>query len=340
MSQRRRYFFLLFVALLLGSAMPTLARAPRAMNRPATLTATPHAVLRSDPAGIPSSHPQEGPPGKDGECQNVQACCPPATTINKLVCGGTGTSNAQRDGQGNQEKHGRWGPLEYLTLALVGLTAVLALFTGLLVVVGWFQRQTMEAQQAQTRALERPWVIAELTSDNVFEVLKNKYPLEGDQPTGNPLLRLTVEMSIKNYGRTPAWVVRTSAQFRPIEKARLNGMQPFLSIDDGAEMPLPPNGATGINRMYRCRPMGSWEWQGFEKGDVCLVFFGMIEFRDIWGGIDEMWFSWIWEMEYPLPLVRRQPGPQGWIRATTKPGDARAKRLSEQEPVEAPTEPA
>lgn len=193
----------------------------------------------------------------------------------------------------------------------------MVVLTFFLVLVGIGQLWLYCAQQKQTRALERPWVLVEVDRRSflqAFPTLMHRGLENPPRQDGGSVGTISVGSS--NYGRSPAWVTSGCIHFKilplPLPK------DPPYEVQDFAHEPLPP-GSRDDDPMRVGLTISETEVEGIRAGRLCIALFGRTDYRDIFGHLHETRYAWTWK-RVPSPdklivQLAREASPN-WNRHT------------------------
>ena len=126
------------------------------------------------------------------------------------------------------------------------------------------------------KAIERPWLLI------------SSYMLVSNQPEvidGVQETRMAVYWHFKNFGKTPAFfdgveggidIANPSDAFKPVYKP------PLIAVEDNVFAQEKESGPL----MFTMRKLENSEWKQIKEGQLALVFFGVIKYRDAFRGSD------------------------------------------------------
>jgi hypothetical protein len=153
-----------------------------------------------------------------------------------------------------------------------GTTNWLIVVGGLEVLVLMGQAWLFYKQGKHFRISERPWLIP---SDSIN-------PTGLPEITGTPALPETYTVQIKNFGKTPAWVVDWFMQMAVLEDTNIGALVAIQKPEDmGEEVPFPQ----GVERPYpvEWQMRDSADIEDIQNGKKHLYLYGYFQYRTTFG---------------------------------------------------------
>jgi hypothetical protein len=206
------------------------------------------------------------------------------TTPSAVLSIATASSRPSSTGQGNQTTHNSqswsdwfWQNLTGFLLVLVGIWAAwiaigtldqIAEQTQAAVIAANAGRESADTAKKTFNDLERPWIFARLHTMEGFNRIWEKDLL---------IMQVRLQWSLRNYGRSPAFVFSGGIQFKILPV-------PILEKPDYGNA-LPPTLiplAQGLTQRNRTFPIVLTPelHRDLLRGDKRLMFFGFIQYRD------------------------------------------------------------
>jgi hypothetical protein len=190
-------------------------------------------------------------------------------------------------------------------LATAIFTALLWVTTGLLVSVGWkVGRRQIDLMDGSLRAArdaasgakaaadhvrrtERAWIVVQ-SSGGLGGWPLPTYPVPPFAP-----LHLSLRWSISNHGKTPAWITKADLRFQV-------GAWPLPVVPFPVSLvplhDLPITTVKGHEHIEKLTISEEAEWDGLLGRKLCLVFYGMVYYRDAFGDYHWTRFCETWRI--------------------------------------------
>ena len=100
-----------------------------------------------------------------------------------------------------------------------------------------------------------------------------------------------------------------------IHRALQKGEPPYGNREQPPKMPLPPDGQRAHCLEMASAPIGVDDYGAVLENRASLLFFGVVEYEDVFGIVHETRFSWgWWGSGIPNDLTFGVDGPKDWTR--------------------------
>ena len=133
------------------------------------------------------------------------------------------------------------------------------------------------------KVIERPWLLF-IAKDQGGII---PVPLQGDVP----LRFINIRYAFFNGGKTPTWIMKSSATLRIFSRLEDIPEVPAYSESPlAAEIPVGPNTETNTAQAFLGLPLSPDRLRTIARGEEFLVLYGYVHYKDIFGDLHDTGF--------------------------------------------------